>query len=91
VTAPSFVSHVRLFARARELAGTSAVDLTLPHNARVADLRRQLADHFPTLAGLLPRCAIAVGGLYADDHHLVTPGAEVAVVPPVSGGASWSG
>ncbi|HEX5272076.1 MAG TPA: MoaD/ThiS family protein [Gemmataceae bacterium] len=78
--------RVRLFARAKDLAGADAVDVRLPDGATVGDLRRRLAADRPALAGLLPRCAVAVAGEFADDALPVPAGAEVALLPPVSGG-----
>jgi molybdopterin converting factor subunit 1 len=77
---------VRLFARAKDLAGTDAVTVTLSAGATVADLRRQLAADHPTLAGLLPRCAVAVDDEFAEDSLKLRDGAAVALLPPVSGG-----
>jgi molybdopterin converting factor subunit 1 len=78
--------RVRLFARAKDLAGADVVDVTLPPGATVADLRRCLAADRPTLAKLLPRCAVAVAGEFAEDSLTLPAGAEVALLPPVSGG-----
>jgi molybdopterin converting factor subunit 1 len=78
--------RVRLFARARDLAGAEALSLELPDGATVADLRRRLVEACPALAPLLPRCALAVDGEFADDALPLTEAAEVAVLPPVSGG-----
>jgi molybdopterin converting factor subunit 1 len=77
---------VRLFARARDLAGTDSLPVELPPRATVADLRRALAAARPALAPLLPLCAVAVGGDFADDDRALTPSAEIALLPPVSGG-----
>jgi molybdopterin converting factor subunit 1 len=78
---------VRLFARAKDLAGSDAVQVALPAGATVGDLRRKLQDDWPRLAELLPRCAIAVGGEFAGDTTPLEPDQEVAVLPPVSGGS----
>lgn len=78
--------RVLLFARARELAGGDSVEVMLPPAATVADLRRCLADQCPRLAGLAARSAIAVNGAYAADALPMPTNAEVALVPPVSGG-----
>jgi molybdopterin converting factor subunit 1 len=78
--------RVKLFARARDLAGADEVSVSLPDGATVADLRRALASAYPALAGLLARSALAVANEFADDGQLVPPGAEVALLPPVSGG-----
>jgi len=77
---------VRLFARARDLAGADFVALGLPDAATVAELRRRLAERVPALAGLLPRCAVAVNEEFADDDVSVPRDAEIALLPPVSGG-----
>jgi molybdopterin converting factor subunit 1 len=78
--------RVRLFARAKDLAGADAVAVTLPPGATVADLRRRLVADHPALAALLSRCAVAVAGEFAEDSLTLTAGAEVALLPPVSGG-----
>ena len=77
---------VRLFARARDVAGCEHVTVELPAGARVADLRAALAAHSPSLRALVPNLLVAVGTDYADDRALLTPQAEVACFPPVSGG-----
>jgi sulfur-carrier protein len=77
---------VRLFARARDVAGSEHVTVELPAGARVADLRAALAAHYPRLRALVPNLLVAVGTDYADDRALLTPQAEVACFPPVSGG-----
>jgi molybdopterin converting factor subunit 1 len=77
---------VRLFARARDLAGVEVVAVELPAGATVADLRQQLAVRFPALKGLLPRSALAVNDEFAEDNLVLPPDTEAALLPPVSGG-----
>jgi molybdopterin converting factor subunit 1 len=77
---------VRLFARARDLAGAATVTVELSAGATAGDLRRRLAEACPALAGLLPRCALAVDNDFADEALVLPPAAEVALLPPVSGG-----
>lgn len=77
---------VQLFARGRDLAGCDAVSVVLPDGATVAALRRQLAEDMPALAGLMTRSVFAVDGEFAKDAHVIPPDAEVALIPPVSGG-----
>lgn len=77
---------VRLFARARELARTDTLEVELPAGATVGELRRRIAGLCPTLAGLLEHSALAVDNEYADDSRVLPSEAEVAVLPPVSGG-----
>jgi molybdopterin converting factor subunit 1 len=78
---------VRLFALARQRAGRAEVVLDLPEGATVADLKRALAASCPELAPLVPNVMIAVDSEYADDDVAIAPAAEVAVIPPVSGGS----
>ncbi len=80
------IVRVRLFARAKDLAGTDVVSLDLAPNAVVADLRRRLAEQIPALAALLQRSALAVNEEFARDDQPLTGDAEVALLPPVSGG-----
>ena len=78
--------EVRLFAAARELAGKPAVEAELPDDATVADLRRWLAEAFPDLEPLLRSAAFALDAEYAVDDAPLSDGAEIACIPPVSGG-----
>lgn len=77
---------VRMFARARDLAGTDQVAVELPDGATVADLRRRLVALFPRLADLAAKCAVAVDAEFAADDVPLKDGAEIALLPPVSGG-----
>jgi molybdopterin converting factor subunit 1 len=77
---------ILFFAQARERAGRSRADLDLPDGARVADLPERLAREFPGVAPLLPTLALAVDGEVAPADRRLTAGAEVALLPPVSGG-----
>jgi molybdopterin converting factor subunit 1 len=77
---------VRLFARAKDLAGSDALVVVLPRIATVGELRKRLSEQCPALTGLLERSAVAVNNEFADDSTPVPEGAEVALLPPVSGG-----
>jgi MoaE-MoaD fusion protein len=71
---------VRLFAGLRERAGAARVEVELPEPATVADLLAALE--------LAPRsCVAAINRQYADPGSKIEAGDEVALVPPVSGGA----
>jgi molybdopterin converting factor subunit 1 len=83
------IVHVRLFARARDLVGTDVVRVELSDGATIADLRRRLAANYPRLASLLERSALAVENEFAADSLVLSGHVEVALLPPVSGGASF--
>jgi molybdopterin converting factor subunit 1 len=80
--------RVYLFARARDIAGTGTIFLDLPEGATVGQLRQRLAEAQPALASLLERSAVAVNDEFAEDKVPLPAGAEVALLPPVSGGIS---
>ena len=77
---------VRMFARAKDLAGTSSVAVDIAEGGTVSQLRRQLAERYPSLARLLDHSAFAVNDDFADDSQPIPANAEVALLPPVSGG-----
>lgn len=77
---------IKLFAVARERLGTNHIEVKLGDPATVADLRHALAEQFPSLTDLLPHIRIAINSDYATPAAVVPPGAEVALIPPVSGG-----
>lgn len=78
--------QLRLFARAKELAQTDVLRLELPADATIGDLRRQVAEAYPHLKNLLERSALAVHDEFAEDTLVLSADAEVALLPPVSGG-----
>ena len=77
------VVHVRLFAALRERAGRDALELELPEGALVSDALAAVED----LARDLP-LVLAVNREYAAPEHRLSPGDELALIPPVSGGAA---
>jgi molybdopterin synthase catalytic subunit len=77
---------VHFFARARDLTGTAICSLEMAEASTVAGLRAILTEHFPALAPLLARSALAVDEAFADNEQKLHNGAVVAVIPPVSGG-----
>jgi MoaE-MoaD fusion protein len=79
--------HVRLFAIQRELAGTREVTLELPDGADVEGAWTALAERFPVLAPGRASLRFARNGDYADPATALADGDEVAMIPPVSGGA----
>jgi molybdopterin converting factor subunit 1 len=78
--------HILLFARARDLAGSDHLLIELPAGATVADLRRRVVELCPRLADLAGKCAVAVDAEFAGDDRVLYEGAEIALLPPVSGG-----
>jgi molybdopterin synthase sulfur carrier subunit len=81
------VPTVLLFAQAREAAGTREVEL---EGTTVMEVLAAADERFgPEFARLRTSCSVAVDGevVAAEAWDRTPAGAEVAVLPPVSGGA----
>jgi MoaE-MoaD fusion protein len=80
--------EVRLFAILRERAGSGSVEIDLPEGATTEDALAALRLE-PALGETLERLPVrvAVNREYADPGTELHPGDELAVIPPVSGGA----
>jgi molybdopterin synthase catalytic subunit/molybdopterin converting factor small subunit len=74
--------EVKLFAILRERADADTVEVELPEGGTVGDVLGELSD----VVGAMPVRA-AVNRSYSDEGRVLSPGDEVALVPPVSGGA----
>lgn len=78
---------IRLFAVLRERAGADELRLDdLPEGLDVAGLKAELARRHPEL-GSLESVRGVVGTSYVDDGTRLAEGADVSLLPPVSGGA----
>lgn len=75
------------FASASDALGTGETELELPDGADVARLRALLEERHPELGPLWGRLAVAVDGEIAGPKTALSDGVEVALLPPVSGGA----
>lgn len=78
--------NVLLFAQAKQIAGTDRVEVSVESGCTVAELKDSLSQTVPCLRDLLKRSNIAIDQQYSVDTDVVTDGAEVAMIPPVSGG-----
>jgi molybdopterin synthase catalytic subunit/molybdopterin converting factor small subunit len=74
--------RVRLFAGLRERVGTGENEMELPPGARASDVW-ELLQVGPEPQGL----AYAVNRRYVERDHALADGDELAIIPPVSGGA----
>ncbi len=78
---------VLYFAASRDAAGVAREAIDTAGPLTVGALRTLLVERHAGLARVLPRCRIAVAEELADDAQPVPDGAEVALIPPVAGGA----
>lgn len=75
---------IKAFGITKEILAGREVMLSF-EGQTVADLRAHLFAGYPALASLRS-LLIAVNNTYAEDSLVISPGDEVALIPPVSGG-----
>jgi molybdopterin converting factor subunit 1 len=78
---------IKLFANLREIVGTGNLERELGEGATVRDLLDDLQGEHPRLAALTQRSIISVNQEFATPEGRLQDGDEVAIFPPVSGGA----
>ena len=81
---------VKFFATYRTLAGLPETALSLPAGATLSTLLARVFEAYPGLAGHRAEMLLAVNREFADPETKLRPGDEVALLPPVSGGADLS-
>ena len=79
--------RVLFFGVLKEMAGIASDSLELPKGATLADALRHYESRIPRLKELLPSVAVSVNREYAVQDVALSEGDEVALLPPVSGGA----
>ena len=77
---------VLFFATLRDRAGIKYVDLEIPVDTTVQDLKELVVDAYPGLKETMETVVISVNREFAFDESIVPENAEVAMFPPVSGG-----
>jgi sulfur-carrier protein len=77
---------VKLFAAAKEIAGRDEICVEVAQGGTIADVRQAVIDAVPALNQVARQSAWAIGTDYAAENARVENMAEVALIPPVSGG-----
>lgn len=78
------MATLRLFAQARESAGTTSAEMA---GETVGEVLDEACHRFgTTFAAVLDGSNVWLNGSQAERSDTVRPGDEVAVLPPVSGG-----
>jgi molybdopterin synthase catalytic subunit len=75
------------FAAARERAGLASEALELPEGATAAQALAAACDRHPALQAVATKLRLAVDEDFAQPGRKLTEGCQVALIPPVSGGA----
>jgi MoaE-MoaD fusion protein len=79
--------RVLFFGMLKDLVGKVSDSVTLPEGATVGDLLAHYETTFPRLKELWPSIALSVNQRYASADMPLTGNDEIALLPPVSGGA----
>jgi molybdopterin converting factor subunit 1 len=79
---------VLFFGMLKDLAGQASESLDLNEDATLGDLISRFAERVPQMKEMLPSVAMAVNQHYAAADRKLKDGDEIALLPPVSGGAS---
>jgi MoaE-MoaD fusion protein len=80
------IVNVLYFAQARERAGRASETLEIAGDGRLDAAIAAIRSAHPELAPLWEHLAVAVDGVLAPGDAELRPGAEIALLPPVSGG-----
>jgi molybdopterin converting factor subunit 1 len=76
---------VLAFGIAKDIFGSSSVDVELPKQKTTGGLKQILEERYPRLKHLTSYM-VAVNNEYASDEGILTERDEIAIIPPVSGG-----
>ncbi|HEV8339233.1 MAG TPA: molybdenum cofactor biosynthesis protein MoaE [bacterium] len=79
---------VRTFAAYRQAVGSSMLTLDLPEGITPRGVWSALAERYPALRRFPPPSAYAVNDEFIDPERPLADADEVALIPPVSGGAA---
>lgn len=84
---PQIVIDVLIFGALRERAGADSVPVAVAPDATSADLLVAAGDQYPDLKPYLASVRVAVDQHYAPATRELAGATEVALIPPVAGGA----
>jgi len=82
--------HVRLlfFASLKDIVGARELDVEIAEGSTVSNLLEQLELKYPRLKDYRSVVLTAINEDYVDKTAQISPEDEVAIFPPVSGGAA---
>ena len=82
--------NIFFFASLKDRAQTGKAEFELPQGSTIAELKKSLAQAFPGIESLLPRTIASINRQFAFDEDAIPENAEIALFPPVSGGAQYT-
>jgi len=83
------MNHIKVlfFATLRDRAGLRSIELDIPKDLCLRDLKDRLLQDFPGLGASMETVVISINREFVSNEEMVIPeNAEIAMFPPVSGG-----
>ncbi len=77
---------ILFFATIKDKAGTKSIDLDIPNEMTIKQLKEKLAAEYPNLKESMKAVLMTINREYAFDEAVIPLNAEIALFPPVSGG-----
>ncbi len=77
---------ILLFAGAKQIANADQILIDVHEPITAGEVLEKIADSMPELRGLASHSRLAVNGRYVTSQTIVDGNAELALIPPVSGG-----
>ncbi len=76
---------VLLFGITKDLIGKKSIEIELDEPLTVSDFLQKVKATFPSIQNL-PSIRVAADHHFPENHFLLLPSMEIALIPPVSGG-----
>lgn len=86
VTGDEVKFSIHLFASLKERVGASLISIEVSQPATVSDLLAEVVRQYPMVQPYLKTTLISVNREFAGPSLPISPGDEIALFPPVSGG-----
>jgi molybdopterin converting factor small subunit len=78
--------HVQFYAQLRDLVGIRDLELEVPQGATVRELLEKIYAQRPPLCAHDKSILVGAGLEFVDRDYKLSPGEEIAIMPPVQGG-----
>jgi molybdopterin synthase catalytic subunit len=74
------------FATLRDRAGVRSMELDVPAELTVQELKDKISAEYPSLKDSMSSVIITINREFAFDEAVIPPNAELGLFPPVAGG-----
>ena len=78
---------ILFFANLKDITGEQKIMIEIPPEITIADLKEQLIQDYPGLSRYMSAIIVSINHEFAENDEIIPNEAEIAIFPPVSGGA----